>query len=620
METEQLSVSPKVSRVNRRAKTTIGIVEGNLRESASNAVKGGGNDDRTTGLDIWDFPGSSPSKDVAGMEVDMVSRKVKQRSGDTDAVIDKVGKPRKRRAKTAPEESDSPDVLSLKRDVQRAPTPNGSPPGGTDTGQQALEHARAGSDDVASFKIDLSDPSLNLTASQKEQYQHLSATPSTAGSLPATFAEDNAFCYTDHKYSDAPSTIPYSTPPNPNRPEGDAQGSAASRMESTIHSQKRALSISPSRSGRSRRARSHHDVGGFKDNTAEVIAEKPKVRSRTSTNPTSHKCSDDVSVVDLTLPSLVHEKTKGTSQKAGRKRKVKEVDEDDQADELGSDDVAIGLPKEQYKPRPSRSRGSTALDDVLEGVDFSKRPEAHLKAKNKRRKTQEGDSSISATQIRAVSAGQHLEVKQSLLEQTESKDNELEENGGDLQGDVVDMVEVDRQVPQRVQRGKRKRTTDDSDQCPKRSDLGAKDDQDSAALDEKVDTKKPATRGRGRPRKKTEENIISVIAEPGSGDRVDNKAAELETHQPGPSEPETSVLEEKDANSPSKAQFHSTPPREIGAECPVKEPLTPISTPKKTAGKGPDKHSPLQSGRVPYRVGLSRRARIEPLLRSVRKP
>ena len=60
------------------------------------------------------------------------------------------------------------------------------------------------------------------------------------------------------------------------------------------------------------------------------------------------------------------------------------------ADELGSDDPAIGLPKDQYQPRPSRSRGNHKENDLLIPESFSKRPEALVKEKRKaknRRKT-----------------------------------------------------------------------------------------------------------------------------------------------------------------------------------------------------------------------------------------
>ncbi|CAG8903491.1 unnamed protein product [Penicillium egyptiacum] len=54
-------------------------------------------------------------------------------------------------------------------------------------------------------------------------------------------------------------------------------------------------------------------------------------------------------------------------------------------------------------------------------------------------------------------------------------------------------------------------------------------------------------------------------------------------------------------------------------QTPSKPDAAPVDTPQ-NAGKGPDKHSPIsaRSG-VPYRVGLSKRARIAPLLKMVRK-
>lgn len=60
------------------------------------------------------------------------------------------------------------------------------------------------------------------------------------------------------------------------------------------------------------------------------------------------------------------------------------------ADELGSEDPAIDLPKDQYQPRPSRSRGTHNDDDLIIPENFSKRPEDLVKGKRKvknRRKT-----------------------------------------------------------------------------------------------------------------------------------------------------------------------------------------------------------------------------------------
>lgn len=73
-----------------------------------------------------------------------------------------------------------------------------------------------------------------------------------------------------------------------------------------------------------------------------------------------------------------------------------------------------------------------------------------------------------------------------------------------------------------------------------------------------------------------------------------------------PPQPEKSEILQATHNTPSKtAEVKRTEPA---------KPATPIK-PVKAA----DHHSPLQSGKVPYRVGLSRRNRIAPLLKVIRK-
>jgi hypothetical protein len=86
--------------------------------------------------------------------------------------------------------------------------------------------------------------------------------------------------------------------------------------------------------------------------------------------------------VEVTAPHLAEpavapaEKTQKPSR--GRKRKVQE----ESSEPLNSDDIAVGLPKERYKPRPSRRR---ATETVEEPIDFGVIPEKA--AKSKRSKT-----------------------------------------------------------------------------------------------------------------------------------------------------------------------------------------------------------------------------------------
>lgn len=66
-----------------------------------------------------------------------------------------------------------------------------------------------------------------------------------------------------------------------------------------------------------------------------------------------------------------------STQKARRRRKSKAL-EDKDPEVLISDDRPIGLPKEEYKPRPSKRRAT----QIVEGqIDFSVRPEKAAKAK-----------------------------------------------------------------------------------------------------------------------------------------------------------------------------------------------------------------------------------------------
>lgn len=59
----------------------------------------------------------------------------------------------------------------------------------------------------------------------------------------------------------------------------------------------------------------------------------------------------------------------------GRKRTA---EQDDMSESLNSEDVAVGLPKERYNPRPSRRRATAAL---VEPIDLSVRPEKAAKAR-----------------------------------------------------------------------------------------------------------------------------------------------------------------------------------------------------------------------------------------------
>ncbi|KAJ5811444.1 hypothetical protein N7474_007745 [Penicillium riverlandense] len=170
--------------------------------------------------------------------------------------------------------------------------------------------------------------------------------------------------------------------------------------------------------------------------------------------------------------------------------------------------------------------------------------------------------------------------------------------------------------------------------------------QNTSASGEKSTTEaqeKPVPKKRGRKRKKTSEDITSESVQ-----QTNVGNAESDTEQPSPdnagtvieatttSQPvsEEATLESSkhpDATPSPQHQHGSLPPMEEkeAPQTPKKPQPTNTETPQdptnvtvsmKDSSKGPKQHSPIAStSKVPFRVGLSRRARIAPLLRIVRK-
>ena len=154
----------------------------------------------------------------------------------------------------------------------------------------------------------------------------------------------------------------------------------------------------------------------------------------------------------------------------------------------------------------------------------------------------------------------------------------------------------------------------------------------------------PAPKKRGRKRKKTSEQP----------DSTKEGSTEVNEHAPGQILSSVSVVVEKPANDNKQKLIPSTinetqpssatapspgpepefeqEPTSNAPETPKKSNLTPntsyqeqqsaadASTRTNNDDKGPSKHSPIAgTSKVPYRVGLSRRARIAPLLKIIRK-
>lgn len=155
---------------------------------------------------------------------------------------------------------------------------------------------------------------------------------------------------------------------------------------------------------------------------------------------------------------------------------------------------------------------------------------------------------------------------------------------------------------------------------------------DEALTKEADDT--PPKRGRGRPRKslastvndKPEEPTASVQQEMAEQEEADIKDTVTEATTTPSLKSQKAAADSNDTPTktpmPNQTKGDDTTPTRPSAAPPDKENALPSSTPpdtKKRASSTAGSHSPLSKGKVPYRVGLSKRARIAPLLRVMRK-
>lgn len=285
------------------------------------------------------------------------------------------------------------------------------------------------------------------------------------------------------------------------------------------------------------------------------------------------------------------------------------------ADSPGSDELIDGLPAEQYKPRPSRSRSGHGDVDLLIPVDFSKRPEITAKRKKKRRKTtaferpvhdSEDDREIIQTRNPVVI----IETRSNLKSASEAVETNPMPKARKDHLPEVQVPELGSKSASSKKRGRPRKEVPESAEeldasnnetgnLPGLPEPNFSDEGSSS----KILGKKRRVSPEPPPRNGSDSESYDKDIEPktGSGKRI-TILKELKDnsnlHLPSPSLSTKCTTGTLEHPSPTTA---SIPPQ----------------TPQKV--KGPDKHSPIASSKVAYRVGLSKRARIEPLLRIVRK-
>ena len=357
-------------------------------------------------------------------------------------------------------------------------------------------------------------------------------------------------------------------------------------------------------------------------------------------------------------------------------------------DDLGSDDISIGLPKEQYQPRPSRSRGSRNDGEILVPTDYSKRPET-VAMRKKERKKRKVKQSVSAEVTAKTEREEEVDEKDMDVSKSEVILSEIEPprsptTAGDQVEDVrpvnlpmykTETTEIDGHLTQgsikkgskpKRQRGRPKKAADvdmpvlQIEQCaredskkrkehsastnrkpakggqPKKSQSVVDSDSESEAENTKVAAKcdQPSKKPRSVVDSDSESEAVTsrkiskrghsgkkshLVLDSDSEDEPEapeeHKSQRQDRHV---SDPESSALTESSGNR-GNTKLTSKTTNNAGAD--QSDTLPPVTPPKAAAStpKGPNKHSPISAGLSKYRVGLSKRARIEPLLRIVRK-
>lgn len=265
---------------------------------------------------------------------------------------------------------------------------------------------------------------------------------------------------------------------------------------------------------------------------------------------------------------------------------------------LMSDDSMLGLPVEQYQPRPSRSRSGHMDGDLIEPVDYSKRPEKVGKSTRKRPKKKEGQVEILNENCQARNYGV---VCPSAVAESDHKSENLKSLMDDNQIAVAISAEKDsnvasRQEPQKKPHGRPKKTIKEGE------------DQSSAVMGPEL----------GR-LNRTEESEVSK-----SGI---NREIDREGLNPLHNIQRTSQTISNEENHVSRQELAAISGNGIVENqhsfvSESKEDVESPKTPEKPAQietKPTSKHSPISSGKVAHRVGLSKKAKIAPLLRIVRK-
>ena len=301
--------------------------------------------------------------------------------------------------------------------------------------------------------------------------------------------------------------------------------------------------------------------------------------------------------------------------------KRKRTTDEEPLDDLDFDDNALGVPKEHYQPRPSKRRAGGGDNEIIVPTDFSKKPEAL--GKNKRKTKRHKTTAFQELLPKDEDEDEEMKVvpdprfeipeKKTPKPSTESDQPDLErhDNSEDIRPEAqIEPNQAPKSTGQK-KRGRPKKVVSDLSEEIVVDEIEADHNHDSIEIDEHLVS---ATAKKSRKKTKTKETAPPIIDEQ---DNTNDGAPAAQDDSEAPLA-NTSILNETNGNTIPPNHTTQSPPSTSPAKANAAPPETPHK-PTTPAPKGPDKHSPISSGKVAYRVGLSKRARIAPLLRIVRK-
>lgn len=340
----------------------------------------------------------------------------------------------------------------------------------------------------------------------------------------------------------------------------------------------------------------------------------------------------------------------GNPQKVLRTRKV--VKEEVAAEEANVDDLALNMPVEQYKPRPSRSRSVKVSIETAGNSKYVQ--ETARKAKKKRSKTTDGNglsdesvllemgfSNVEARKAMRDANGDIQSALDSLLSTRQSRATMQKEEQNPIvvlhQKDELSPLlpderlagddRVDYGIPDNLDiavkpakgRGRPKRAPSAlPDVISGERTVGA--DEMEVMQTQPAGKEEPqlaVKRLRGRP-KKASKNAETVAAELGIGIEAVNPAriaTSLSSLDPAMGQSEV-ITRPGNITGSVTGETAAPDPTQLDINPHIRK--TPEKAERTPAGASKP-HSPINKGKVPYKLGLSRRARVEPLLRIIKK-